>query len=51
MDWLNKELSRIKDYSPYKRPGSLQDYHKLDSNENTVLEKKFIRGDSIKITF
>jgi histidinol-phosphate aminotransferase len=48
MDWLSKELSRIKDYSPYKRPGSLQDYHKLDSNENTVLEKKFIRAIALK---
>lgn len=48
MDWLSKELSRIKDYSPYKRPGSLQDYHKLDSNENTVLEKKFIRAIAFK---
>src|SRR5919112_619886 len=48
MDWISKELSRIKGYSPYKRPGRLQDYHKLDSNENTVLGKKFIRAIALK---
>ena len=48
MDWISKELSRIKGYSPYKRPGRLQDYHKMDSNENTVLEKKFIRAIALK---
>ena len=49
MDWISKELSRIKDHSPYKRPRKQQDYYKLDSNENIVLEKKFIRVYSIKI--
>ena len=48
MDWISKELSRIKDYSPYKRPQKQQDYHKLDSNENVVLEKKFIRAIALK---
>jgi histidinol-phosphate aminotransferase len=48
MDWIGKELSRIKDYSPYKRPVRLQDYYKLDSNENTVLERKFIRAIALK---
>jgi histidinol-phosphate aminotransferase len=48
MDWISKELSRIKDHSPYKRPRKLQDYYKLDSNENTVLEKKFIRSIALK---
>jgi histidinol-phosphate aminotransferase len=48
MDWISKELSRIKGYSPYKRPGRLQDYHKLDSNENTVLGEKFIRAIALK---
>src|ERR671921_1570294 len=48
MDWISKELSRIKGYSPYKRPGRLQDYHKLDSNENTVLGEKFVRAIALK---
>jgi histidinol-phosphate aminotransferase len=48
MDWISKELSRIKDHSPYKRPQKQQDYHKLDSNENVVLEKKFIRAIALK---
>ncbi len=48
MDWISKELSRIKDHSPYKRPRKQQDYYKLDSNENIVLEKKFIRAIALK---
>jgi histidinol-phosphate aminotransferase len=48
MDWINKELSRIKDQRPYKRPRKLQDYYKIDSNENIVLEKKFIRAIALK---
>ena len=48
MDWINKELSRIKDHSPYKRPRKQQDYYKLDSNENIVLGKKFIKAIALK---
>jgi histidinol-phosphate aminotransferase len=48
MDWISKELSRIKDHSPYKRPRKQQEYYKLDSNENIVLEKKFIRAIALK---
>jgi len=48
MDWINKELSRIKDHSPYKRPRKQQDYYKLDSNENIVLDKRFIRAIALK---
>jgi histidinol-phosphate aminotransferase len=48
MDWISKELSRIKDHSPYKRPRKQQDYYKLDSNENIVLDKRFIRAIALK---
>src|SRR6476469_7221038 len=48
MDWISEELSRLKDHRPYKRPRKQQDYHKLDSNENLVLEKKFIRAIALK---
>jgi histidinol-phosphate aminotransferase len=48
MDWISEELSRIKDHRPYKRPLKQQDYYKLDSNENLVLEKKFIRAIALK---
>ncbi len=46
--WISKELSRIKNHSPYKRPSRQQEYYKLDSNENTVLGKKFIRAIALK---
>ena len=48
--WISKELSRIKNHSPYKRPSRQQEYYKLDSNENIVLEKKFIRAIALKST-
>ena len=48
MSWINKELSHIKDNSPYKRPLKQQDYYKLDSNENMVVEKKFIKAMALK---
>lgn len=48
MDWIIKELERIKSTNPYKRPERLKDYSKLDSNENLVLEKKFIKAISFK---
>ncbi len=50
MDWISEELARIKNHSPYKRPRRQQDYYKLDSNENLVLEKKFIRAIALKST-
>ncbi len=48
MDWISKELSRIKTHSPYKRPERLQDYYKLDSNENMVLGEKFVKAIALK---
>jgi histidinol-phosphate aminotransferase len=49
MEWqAGKELARIKSYNPYKRPKKLPDYHKLDSNENLVLEEKFIKAIALK---
>jgi histidinol-phosphate aminotransferase len=48
MDWLSKELSRLKSHNPYKRPERLQNYYKLDSNENVVLEKKFVNAIALK---
>lgn len=48
MDWIIKELKHITSTNPYKRPERLRDYNKLDSNENMVLEKKFIKAISFK---
>jgi histidinol-phosphate aminotransferase len=48
MEWISKELSNIKKHRPYKRPERLQDYYKLDSNENMVLDKKFVKAISLK---
>lgn len=48
MEWISKELSHIKNHRPYKRPERLQDCYKLDSNENMVLEKKFVKAISLK---
>ncbi len=48
MDWISKELSHIKTHSSYKRPERLQDYYKLDSNENMVLGEKFVKAIALK---
>jgi len=48
MSWINKELSHIKYNNPYKRPLKQHDYYKLDSNENMVVEKKFIKAMALK---
>jgi histidinol-phosphate aminotransferase len=48
MTWINKELSRLKNYSHYKKPLKRLDYYKLDSNENIVLEKKFTKAIALK---
>ncbi len=48
MDWLDKELGYIKSHKPYKRPDKVYDFHKLDSNENIVLEKRFIKAIALK---
>lgn len=47
-NWIDKELSRLKGNRSYKRPEKKRDYYKLDSNENMVLEKKFIRALALK---
>ncbi len=48
MTWINNELSRFKNHGHYKRPLKLQDYYKLDSNENLVLEKTFTKAIALK---
>ncbi len=49
MEWQTyKELLRIKSFKPYKRPKKLHGYHKLDSNENLVVEEKFIKAIALK---
>ncbi|ALI34957.1 Histidinol-phosphate aminotransferase 2 [Candidatus Nitrosocosmicus oleophilus] len=47
-DWLDKELAHIKSYKPYKRPEKIHDFYKLDSNENLVLEQRFIKSIASK---
>jgi histidinol-phosphate aminotransferase len=48
MSWINKELSHIKYNNPYKRPLKQHGYYKLDSNENMVVENKFIKAMALK---
>jgi len=48
VDWLDKELAHIKSYKPYKRPEKIHDFYKLDSNENLVLEQRFIKSIASK---
>ena len=48
MDWLEKEIAYIRSYKPYKRPDKVYDFYKLDSNENIVLEKRFIKAMALK---
>ena len=48
MSWIDKELSYIKFNSPYKRPLKQHDFLKLDSNENMVVEKRFIKAMALK---
>jgi histidinol-phosphate aminotransferase len=48
INWIDKELSRIKDNNAYKRPEKRHSHYKLDSNENIILEKKFIRAIALK---
>lgn len=48
LDWIEKELSYIKSHSPYKRPERIADFYKLDSNENIVLENRFIKSMASK---
>ena len=47
-NWIDKEISIIKGNSAYKRPEKRLGYYKLDSNENIVLEKKFIKAMALK---
>ena len=37
IDWLDKEISYIKSFTPYQRPEKVDEFHKLDANENLVL--------------
>ncbi len=48
MSWIDKELSYINYNNPYKRPLKQHDFLKLDSNENMVVEKRFIRAMALK---
>lgn len=48
MDWIEKEIEHIRLQNSYKRPKKIYDYYKLDSNENVVLEKKFINAMALK---
>lgn len=48
VEWLEKELSYIRSHKPYKRPDKVHDFYKLDSNENIVLEKRFIKAIAMK---
>lgn len=48
LDWIDKELSHIRSQNPYKKPQKIQNYYKLDSNENIVLEERFIKAFAFK---
>lgn len=48
IDWLDREISYIKSFKPYKRPEKIHEFHKLDSNENLVLESRFIKTIALK---
>lgn len=48
IDWLDKEISYIQSFKPYKRPEKISEFYKLDSNENLVLESSFIKAIALK---
>lgn len=48
IDWLDREISYIKSFKPYKRPEKIPEFYKLDSNENMVLENRFIKTIALK---